>query len=245
MGNRIVVVSDVHGCLEELDELLLKVDHKGSRLVFVGDLLDRGPDSIGVLRRVQELRAMCVKGNHEAKHLRYWKYEVHRQFVGTPNPMKPFSSAKLAIQDALTADDIDFLDGLPSFIRLGPKLCVVHAGCKPGIEVEDQEDRTLQHVRYLRRSDHKMLDLRAKLSPDTTAFWTDLWTGPDSIIYGHHPMDEGRPEVVPAGPGVWCFGIDTGCCFGGSLTALIFNGPHEPTYAQVKAKRTYVDRGDD
>ena len=73
---RTLVVGDVHGCLDELRDLLDAVHYSSAdRLVFVGDLVDRGPDSVGVVRLAQDLGAVAVLGNHERKHLRYEQHE--------------------------------------------------------------------------------------------------------------------------------------------------------------------------
>lgn len=72
-----VLVGDIHGCLEEFNELLksIQYDSRTMRLIALGDLMDRGPDQAGCVRRVRELNIECVKGNHEDKHIRWFKHE--------------------------------------------------------------------------------------------------------------------------------------------------------------------------
>jgi bis(5'-nucleosyl)-tetraphosphatase (symmetrical) len=67
------VIGDIHGCLDEFDELRKKIGLvKGTdRVVLLGDLIDRGPDSVGVVRRAMEMNDECILGNHEEKHLRF------------------------------------------------------------------------------------------------------------------------------------------------------------------------------
>ena len=240
---RTIVIGDVHGCIEELDELLAEVYHPGDRLVFLGDLVDRGPDSLGVVRRVRELGAECVMGNHESKHLRYRKHEAMRKACGKKNPMKPFYGDKLKLQESLTVDDWAFLFTLPKYIRLGKKLMAVHAGCKPGIAVEAQDENVLTHVRYLRKDNLETVNLNDEeiWSSGKAAFWTELWTGPDSIIYGHHPADKNKPAIDECEDDVRCVCIDTGCCFGGHLTAAIVEGS-QMEFVKVKAKHLYAKR---
>ena len=84
MGSRTIVVGDVHGCLEELDELLSRLEVGPSdRLVLAGDLMDRGPDPVGVVRRARERGALAVLGNHDEKHLRFARHEAKRRTVAT------------------------------------------------------------------------------------------------------------------------------------------------------------------
>jgi bis(5'-nucleosyl)-tetraphosphatase (symmetrical) len=127
---RDIVIGDVHGCLDELDELIRLVGYPeaGDRLTFVGDLVDRGPDSIGVIRRVQEMDANCVMGNHDEWYVRYAKYER----AGGKNPMsKP--PHKTALYALMSEGDIDYLSSLPLTYRLDENLIVVHAGLAPNV----------------------------------------------------------------------------------------------------------------
>src|SRR5512138_2797540 len=118
---RTIVVGDVHGCLEELDDLLVTAGYTPGkdRLVFLGDLLDRGPDPVGVVRRVRELGAECVLGNHEEKHLRYAAHEARRRDdPGYRNPMRRFDARRAGEHARLTRDDLLWLAGLPRVIAL-------------------------------------------------------------------------------------------------------------------------------
>ena len=69
---RHIFIGDIHGCLDEFNELLNKLsyDPKEDRLILLGDLIDRGPDSVGVVRKARELRLECVMGNHEHKYIK-------------------------------------------------------------------------------------------------------------------------------------------------------------------------------
>jgi hypothetical protein len=122
MLERTVVIGDVHGCLEELKELLAEIaaydDGRGlpkgrDRLIFVGDLVDRGPDPVGVVHFVQDLGAACVLGNHEEKHVRWAKHEARKAETGEPNPMRPFDDRRLAEHNALSEADRRWLAALP------------------------------------------------------------------------------------------------------------------------------------
>lgn len=239
MRNRDIVISDVHGCLEELNELLRLIEYtKRDRLVFAGDLVDRGPDSVGVIERVRKLGAISVIGNHDEWYVRYAKHASTEHKTGKPNPMK-LSAKRRAIYEELDIMDWQWLGRLPSFYRLDKKTVVIHAGMTPGIPVEKQPLNNLIRMRYLRRSNGQMWNMASDelLTPDVAAFWTEVWSGPDEVIYGHHPSN--TETVVTENNGIRCWGIDTGCCFGNKLTAWVrVDGNIE--LVSVKAKAQYA-----
>src|SRR5258708_20249787 len=130
MDRRTIVVGDHHGCIEEFNELIQVVDYKQDRDHFVvaGDVFDRGPDSVGVLRKVRSMGATLVLGNHDEKHLRYAIHEQRKANSRTyKNPMKPFSGMRLAAQQALSPEEISFLSAAPRIYRLHTDWVLVHA----------------------------------------------------------------------------------------------------------------------
>ncbi|MCA8924417.1 MAG: metallophosphoesterase [Planctomycetes bacterium] len=225
--SRTLIVGDVHGCLAELDALLVELEPRaGDRFVFVGDLVDRGPDSVGVVRRVRELCARypgsaCVAGNHEAKALR-----GHDRGV----PGRPWTV------DA-SDEDWAFLDALPLVWR-DPALgaVVVHGGFYPAFfEVEGpvgdvpadwrrsktKRAQRLQRFLYVRqvKANGNMLSLD-QCAPEHD-HWTDRYDGREGFaFFGHDPqLEPAEPLVTPH-----ALGLDTGCCFGGRLTAAVVKG---------------------
>lgn len=236
---RDIVIGDVHGCIEELDELLRIVQHRPSdRLVFAGDLVDRGPDSIGVIRRVRELRAACVMGNHDEWYVRAAKHAAAEQ-NGKPNPMRK-NERKWSLFCELGGDDVEFLAKLPLWYRLDSSTVVVHAGMRPGVPVDQQDKQDLLRLRYLDRRTGKRwnMDSDELLTPDVAAYWTELWTGPDEVVYGHHPSKTDTAYTCNAD--VACWGIDTGCCFGNKLTAWVRDG-FTIRLVSVPAKEQYAN----
>jgi bis(5'-nucleosyl)-tetraphosphatase (symmetrical) len=249
MEKRTIVIGDVHGCLAELDELLRKVQYKQNedRLVFVGDLVDRGPDSVGVVRRVRELGAECVLGNHEEKHLRWRRWERKVAKGEAPkNPMRQFPKQKLEIQDGLSADDFRWLSKLPRTLRLGEhngrQYVVVHGGMEP-YRPFDKQSKQVIRIRYCNVETGNFVGSKFPGHvPDGTKYWAELWKGPESVIYGHAVnMNPDVARFDDHGEYV-CWGIDTGCCFGGHLTALVMEpGSIGTSFVPVKAKETYAD----
>ena len=237
---RTIVVGDVHGMLGELKELLASVQFKKGedRLVFVGDLLDRGPDSAGCVRLAKDLDAIVTIGNHEEKYVRWFKHEDIKRRTGKPNPMD-FGERKVAIAATLTPEDLEFIQTWPLYYYLDDKHVVVHAGFEPGIPVRKQLPNICLRMRYVTpdgKYDKKAVD---EPSPGSV-YWSAVWTGPENVIYGHavHGLEE--PRIDHPAPGVTTYGIDTGGCFGGKLTAMMLEPGKEHRFASVKAYRQYA-----
>jgi diadenosine tetraphosphatase ApaH/serine/threonine PP2A family protein phosphatase len=223
---RTIFVGDVHGCLDELRALLRLVEPRGGdRFVFLGDLVDRGPDSAGVVALVRSTVArfagsVCVLGNHDKRWLR-----CLLRGVPTPQPLAP-------------ADE-QFLRSMPLFHRL-PDIgwFAVHGGLFPQLLRHGpltSDDARFPHP-VKRRGDlmEKMAHVR-RVSPqgdfmplgkETTddAHWSESYDGREGFVaFGHEPSRQ--PMRGP-----FALGLDTGCCYGWSLTAAIVN--HEAFLAR-------------
>lgn len=224
---RTLVVGDVHGCLVEMEELLARASYAPGedRLVFLGDLLDRGPDPVGVLRRVRQLGAECVLGNHEEKHLRYAAHEARRRDdPGYRNPMRRFDPRRAAEHARLARDDLLWLAGLPRVIPLGGGWVAVHAGFLPGVRLAAQPPDWAIRLRYVDAAGGPVPRTRGDAGEPGVRRWAEAWTGPESVVYGHFPQRLDSPKRDEPAAGVVCLGIDTGCVYGGRLTALVLPG---------------------
>lgn len=250
-----VAVGDIHGCLEEFDELLKKLQYKKEqmRLVLMGDLMDRGPDPVGCVRRTRELDVECIMGNHEEKHLRWHRHEKKRLDTGKPNPMRPLAPEAIQANEALSDQDWTWMKALPLKLDLGLNWWAVHGGCEPRFTLAKQDPKQIIRVRYVDERGVAQALNPDKSQPAGTVYWDEQWKGPESLIYGHCVHDLKDIRSIRNGD-VRCVGIDTGCCFGGHLTAAIMHD--EPvTYegipssqhdyrleiVQVKAKRKYYE----
>ncbi len=218
------VVGDVHGCREELEALLGRLGYAlvrdehgrpvdalppdGRTAVFLGDLVDRGPDSPGVLRLVMGMvaagHALCVPGNHEAKLVRALRGRQVQVSHGLETTL-----AQLAGEPAdFTAAVERFCDDLVAHLVLdGGRLVVAHAGLK-----EAYHGRASGRVRSFA--------LYGDTTGETDEFglpvrypWAEDYRGAATVLYGHTPTPE--PQWVNR---TLC--LDTGCVFGGRLTAL-------------------------
>ena len=230
---RTVLIGDIHGCLEEFDELLkvLSYNKETDRLILLGDLVDRGPDSIGVVARAREIDVECVMGNHDYKFLRWWRNAGSRQDV----------FGKHSYYTEISDDDVNYIARMSPFIKLEKEnTIIVHAGLRSGISLERQTKDDLYYIRYLDDNNNfvslKKINSLGSKEAAGAHFWTEFWKGPENIIYGHNVNSYDAPLIEEVVPGVTCYGLDTGCCFGGKLTAMILETKE---IVQVPAKKIY------
>jgi len=197
-----LVVGDVHGCVEELEELLGVVLRDGERtVVFAGDLTGKGPDSGAVIRRARELGALAVRGNHDEKLIRWWEAVL----AGEEPPELGEEHAEAAEQ--LDAEDWDYLCSLPYYLRLDEGALVVHGGFVPGVPLEEQEPEVMLTIRSIRADGTP--SKRVDGEP-----WASLWPGPELVVFGHDAV-RGLQMYEHA------VGLDTGCVYGGRLSGYL------------------------
>jgi polynucleotide kinase-phosphatase len=218
------IIGDVHGCRAELAALLEKLGYDlvrdaagrpvdavhpdGRTAVFVGDLVDRGPDTPGVLRLVMGMvaagTALCVSGNHEQKLGR----RLHGRKVTVSHGLAESIEQLEREGSGFSADAGRFIDGLIShYVLDGGRLVVAHAGLK-----EAYQGRASGRVRAFA--------LFGETTGETDEYglpvrypWARDYRGSAAVVYGHTPVPV--PEWIN---NTIC--LDTGCVFGGSLTAL-------------------------
>ncbi|MFI6039921.1 polynucleotide kinase-phosphatase [Streptomyces sp. NPDC051315] len=226
------IIGDIHGCASELESLLGKLGYvdgvhpEGRQAVFVGDLVDRGPDSPGVLRRVMGMvrsgNALCVPGNHENKYGRYLRGRKVQHTHGLAETIEQMEHETEEFRAEVRA----FLDGLVShYVLDGGKLVVCHAGLP-----EKYHGRTSGRVRS-----HA---LYGDTTGETDEFglpvrypWAEDYRGRAAVVYGHTPV----PEATWLNNTI-C--LDTGAVFGGKLTALRWP---ERELVDVPAERVWYE----
>ena len=228
------IVGDVHGCHAELVELLTRLGYTvrpdgaahpdGRTAVFVGDLVDRGPDTPAVLKLVMGMvaagTALCVSGNHEDKLLRKLRGRNVRVSHGLAETLAQLEAAPAGFAGTVEP----FLSGLIShYVLDGGRLVVAHAGCK-----EAYQGRASGRVRAFclygdttGETDEYGLPVRYP--------WAREYRGSAMVVYGHTPVE--RTEWIN---NTIC--VDTGCVFGGALTALRYP---ERQLVSVPAVREY------
>ncbi|MBL7260710.1 polynucleotide kinase-phosphatase [Paractinoplanes lichenicola] len=217
------IIGDVHGCRAELETLLERLGytlvrdsesrpvdavHPSRTAIFVGDLVDRGPDSPGVLRLVMGMvasgNALCVPGNHEQKLARKLNGRNVQLTHGLPETLEQLAAEEPAFVESVKT----FIEGLVShYVLDGGDLVVAHAGLK-----EAYHGRASGRVRSFA--------LYGETTGETDEYglpvrypWARDYRGSAAVVYGHVPTP--KPEWIN---NTIC--LDTGCVFGGSLTAL-------------------------
>jgi predicted phosphodiesterase len=217
---RTLVIGDVHGCAEELATLIEAfAPSSRDRLLSTGDLINRGPDSPAVLRLARQHRIQPVLGNHEIRLLRAWQ-------SGNSSLLK---SSDLPTFKALTPADWEWIAGWPHVLRIPSlKALVVHGGFLPGVPWEKQDPGTVTRIQVL---DRRGAPAKRSECPSGKP-WAASWAGPEHAYYGHTPRP--HPLFHPHASG-----LDTGCVYGYSLTALSL--PEAEIY-RVHARRPYTHR---
>ena len=245
------VIGDVHGCCDELEELLGRLGYEivavapggpsliseavyshpeGRKAVFVGDLVDRGPRILDTLRLAATMvahgSALCVPGNHDMKLLKKLRGKDVQITHGLADTLAEIDAQPEGVRGPLGKDLADFLDGLISHYVLDDgKLVVAHAGLKA-----EMQGRGSGRVRDFA--------LYGETTGETDEFglpvrhdWASEYRGQAMVVYGHTPVPE--PEWLNR-----TVNIDTGCVFGGKLTALRYP---EREFVSVPAAGTYCE----
>ena len=199
---RIFAIGDIHGCLDRITSLLekLPVEHERDKIVFLGDYIDRGPQSRGVLDLMTGLREqhpsslVFLKGNHEAMFLDYLTGgPLERSFLkfGGMETLKSYHIEDL--RSDIPKKHLEFLNGLDTMF-VTEQYCFVHAGLKPGIPLENQVEDDILWIRF--------------------EFIKSDYDWGRRVIFGHTPFDTPLIEKNK-------IGIDTGAVYGGRLTCLV------------------------
>ncbi len=196
-----LVIGDIHGCYSELLELIEKAGlGEDDRLIALGDLVDRGPASLSVLRFFRDQpRRSSLLGNHERKHLQAWE---KGSFLSASQ-----LQVKEQFGEALYAEAIRYFETLPLFIEL-PEAILIHGGLEPGMALDRQQAQVLAGS----------MSGETYLAGKFPEPWYSLYHGEKPVIAGHHDYSKtGTPLVINDR----VFLIDTGCCFGKRLTGLM------------------------
>lgn len=260
---RTIAIGDIHGCADEfralLDRLALGPE---DRLILLGDLVDRGPRSGDVVREAMHLhrhlgaRLTVLRGNHEHKHLRY---EEHAREPPTRrrNPVRFDDHLSVVHAQVGEAGWQWLAEHAVLFHRAAPGLLAVHAGVLPSVrrwpgreaEVRDMPDedqkRLVTSALYVRDVDARGRFVPLGAHEPGQRFWGDAYNGRfGHVVHGH------SPTRGPIRSHRHSTGIDTGCAFGGALTAAVWHGDVDAArppdeVVQEPARGVYAEwRGD-
>ncbi len=217
MTGRIIAIGDIHGCHLEFAELLERLAlAPDDRLILVGDLVNRGPDSNTVVDLALQHRAISLLGNHEARLLAFRR-------TGDKSGLKEDDEKTLArLEPAHWA----YLEKMP-LTHFEPEFntVFVHGGFLPDEPWQKQPASVVTRIQVI---DAEGKPRKRADCPEGT-LWADRWAGPPFVVYGHTP----RPDIYKL---KWSVGIDTACCMGGHLTAYVLP---ERRFVQVKARKRY------
>jgi len=248
------IIGDVHGCCDELETLLTQLGYEpaelpeedieknaawgrrihrhpaGRKVVFLGDIVDRGPRVLDTLKLVRNMvhagSALCVPGNHDMKLMRALAGKDVQITHGLAESLAEFDALPEDARQPLAAAVREFLDGLVSHYVLDDgRLVVAHAGMR-----QEMQGRGSGRVRDFA--------LYGETTGETDQFglpvrynWAADYRGAAMVVYGHTPVPQ--PEWLNR-----TVNIDTGCVFGGSLTALRYP---EREFVSVPAAKTYCE----
>jgi diadenosine tetraphosphatase ApaH/serine/threonine PP2A family protein phosphatase len=236
---KIDCIGDLHGCYDELISLLSQLGYiktstsyshpEGRKIAFVGDLTDRGPHSIDVLKLVyslvQDQKAYYVPGNHCDKLYRYFLGRKVQQKHGLETTVAELEALPKNEFNKIRTQFISLIEESPLYHVLdGGKLVIAHAGIQAK-DIGDVNKRIKTFVLYG--------DITGEQNPDGTPVrrdWAKRYDGEALVVYGHTPVKE--PRFIHQ-----TVNIDTGCVFGGKLTSLRY--PELETF-QVSSSLPYI-----
>ena len=233
------IIGDVHGCFDELVELLKELGYEistqpdgetvveppqGRKAIFVGDFVDRGPKVAEVLRLVMGMQkteaALCVPGNHDVKLVRALQGRNVNPTHGLAESLSQLEEESAEFKTQIT----EFLNGLVShYVLDSGKLVVAHAGMKA--ELQGRASGRVREFALYGETTGETDEFGLPIRID----WADEYRGNAMVVYGHTPVAE--PQWVNR-----TINIDTGCVFGGKLTALRYP---EKEIVSVPAYQTY------
>lgn len=219
-GERLYAVGDIHGCAGLLETLLEKINADASgrkrRLIFLGDYVDRGEDSKGVIDRLLSIRArepetIFLKGNHEQAILDFLDAPARNEdwlHWGGDKTLESYGAADIwsksperlasELTDRMPAAHLEFLKALELWRILGDYV-FVHAGFRPGVPLDDQ---TEEDCLWIREAFHNAPpEGRPK----------------EVVVHGHHPVKKPQDHG-------WRIAVDTGAVWSDALTAVVLEG---------------------
>lgn len=213
--SRTIIIGDIHGCFDELCDLLKLINLKADdRVIAVGDLITKGPKSAQVLDLfISDQRFSSVVGNHDRR--------IRQHLRGEAVPLTRQQREAIQQLDHNREGYSEFLRSLPYIIEL-PNHLVVHAGIRPGVPFAEQMASDLTEIRTM----------GADPTRRRGTAWYKIYRGPKTILFGHWPKK--KPKRAP-----FAIGLDTGCVYGGHLTGYIIESDE---FVSVLARATYDGR---
>ncbi|KAJ5280119.1 hypothetical protein N7478_005491 [Penicillium angulare] len=256
---RLIVVGDVHGCKDALVQLLDDASFTPAtdHLIFTGDLINKGPDSAGVVDLAREHSASCVRGNHEDRVLLLRRSIVASNAMAGPQEGDDqiYTSKELgerALARSLSDEQAKWLEACPVILDVGMisgmgRVVVAHGGLVPGVDLHNQDPSSVMNMRTIDLKTHvpsssseglnwaKMFNKhQSNLHASLKASKSDPESEIITVIYGHDAKTSLNIRAYTKG-------LDSGCVKGGKLTALIIEPSGEQKLVQVKCRKYSKD----
>ena len=249
---RHIVIGDIHGCIDELKSLIQKLElQQDDHLYFIGDLIDRGPDSAGVVKYVRALSekyaVVLILGNHEEKFLRYLD---HKKF--NVSAIKNMKGTEKFEELILQLDDSDIVFLSSAYINYkipSENICLVHGGIPGNNKIDLSINHQYSHELLKSNKGFELL-LKTRFLDETgnfislgqenekSVFWAERYDGKyGKVIFGHHAIIGDKPVEYKH-----AINIDTGCVYGGSLSACVINSDSTINYNSIKSNQEYYER---
>ncbi len=225
---RLIVYGDLHGCLKEFKELRKKIKPKKKDIeVVVGDAIIKGPFSSKILSYIRKKGIKLILGNNEDK------------FLNCINKKENCSDRFWSFAKDIKKKDIEFLKTLPYFLKM-KNITIVHGGIPLGVSLDKKlTKKELKELTLLRYYDKDLNSLSWKDKDKMYKYWGELYDGREGfVVYGHQPFSKPRIDK-------YAIGIDTGCVYGGRLSAVIFKLKNKKydtknfKIVSVKARKKY------
>jgi len=246
---RHIIIGDIHGCIEELEELLKKIElNKSDKLYLIGDLIDKGLNSVAVVKKIYQLSlihsVVLILGNHEEKFLRYIKNkDSNRSALQEMQNVQEFDD----LLKHLSYNEIEMVQS--SFLYYSiPKINVllVHGGIPENINISKGNSLLWNDIPKERIKKLRLLMMTRMLNEkgdflglndvaQNMYFWADKYDGRfGDVVFGHQPFIGKTVKQFSN-----AIGIDTGCVFGGALSALIIDENGEKKIIYQEAFKSY------
>ncbi|MDC9715123.1 MAG: metallophosphoesterase [Gammaproteobacteria bacterium] len=218
--SRLIIYGDIHGCYDELVQLRQKINPKKDDIeVCVGDVITRGSDSIKTLRYLQSNSIKSTLGNHEDKIIRYLAHQKNLK----KNPIN-LDEDEQNIINRLNAEDIKYLQNMRLFMRFS-KITILHGGLQNHQKLDDVSKKSHAKILRLRYLDEDRNFVSYGQEDDKSIFWADIYDGNQGfIVYGHQNFNKVKVNKH-------ALGVDTGCVYGGKLSAAIFEDSNNKKFS--------------
>ena len=265
---RLIFVGDIHGCKDELKALLKKVrfNEATDHLVTAGDMVNKGPDTAGVIDILRQKKASCVRGNHEdrillmADHMSSSTLHASNPSAGASyrdnNILMSPESPEMTLAKSLSKNQLAYLPSCPVILKVGKMkslgdIVVVHAGLVPGLRLESQDPASVMNMRIIDLSTHVPSKAHER---EGSLPWAKLWNKYQRLLPTQNNVFSLRHlrEWKQSDPTTVVYahdskrglqidkytkGLDTGCVKGGHLTALVLGDGGSQDIVQVKCKK--------